>query len=152
MTLYISQFMKSTICRSVYIDMYMILLYYYQYYTKIYLVWLMHGKGSSFCFIFPSNVPLAFCWDSSFLMKFLRSKKESNIICSWSLELSENSVRNLETKLDIVSDSMTSLIFLLLCCTQVHCGIYKDSYNVSNVSYLNPPPPQFGILLPSLVE
>jgi hypothetical protein len=30
---------------------------------------------------------------------------------------------------------------LLLCWVGVHCGIYKGSYNVSNISYLNSPPP-----------
>jgi hypothetical protein len=30
---------------------------------------------------------------------------------------------------------------LLLCWLGVHCGIYKGSYNVSTVSYLNSPPP-----------
>jgi hypothetical protein len=30
---------------------------------------------------------------------------------------------------------------LLLCWVGVHCSIYKGSYNVSNISYLNSPPP-----------
>jgi hypothetical protein len=32
---------------------------------------------------------------------------------------------------------------------EVHCGIYKSSYNVSNISYLNSPPPPCSFLLPS---
>jgi hypothetical protein len=30
----------------------------------------------------------------------------------------------------------------------VHCGIYKSSYNVSNISYLNSPPPSFSFISP----
>jgi hypothetical protein len=41
----------------------------------------------------------------------------------------------------------TSFCFLLLCWVGIYCGIYKDSYNVSNISYLNSPPPvEWGIL------
>jgi hypothetical protein len=29
----------------------------------------------------------------------------------------------------------------LLCWVRVHCGIYKSPFNISNVSYLNSPPP-----------
>jgi hypothetical protein len=32
---------------------------------------------------------------------------------------------------------------------RVHCGIYKGSYNVSNISYLNSPPPVLSFLPPS---
>jgi hypothetical protein len=39
--------------------------------------------------------------------------------------------------------------FLLLFWVGVHCGIYKSSYNTSNVSYLNSPPPPFSFKLPS---
>jgi hypothetical protein len=35
--------------------------------------------------------------------------------------------------------------FLLLCCVGVHCSIYKGSYNVSNISYLNSPPALLSI-------
>jgi hypothetical protein len=31
----------------------------------------------------------------------------------------------------------------------IHCGIYKSSYNMSNISYLNSPPPLFSFILPS---
>jgi hypothetical protein len=44
---------------------------------------------------------------------------------------------------------------LLLCWVGVHCGIYiyKSSYNVSNISYLNsPPPPLSFIILPQFLE
>jgi hypothetical protein len=34
-----------------------------------------------------------------------------------------------------------SIIILFLHFIGVHCGIYKSSYNVSNISYLNSPPP-----------
>jgi uncharacterized membrane protein len=37
---------------------------------------------------------------------------------------------------------------LLLCWVGVHCGIYKSSYNISNVSHLNSPLPLSFILLP----
>jgi hypothetical protein len=30
-----------------------------------------------------------------------------------------------------------------------YCGIYKSSYNLSNISYLNSPPPSFSFILPS---
>jgi hypothetical protein len=36
--------------------------------------------------------------------------------------------------------------FLLLCWVGVHCGIYKRSYNISNISYLNTPPPHINLL------
>jgi hypothetical protein len=37
---------------------------------------------------------------------------------------------------------MCMLFFpLLLCWVGIHCSIYKGSYNVSNTSYLNSPPP-----------
>jgi hypothetical protein len=37
---------------------------------------------------------------------------------------------------------------LLLCCVGLHCSIYKSSYNVSNISYLNLPPPPFSFIHP----
>jgi hypothetical protein len=39
--------------------------------------------------------------------------------------------------------------FFLLCWVGVHYGIYKSSYNTSNTSYLNSPPPPFSFILPS---
>jgi hypothetical protein len=39
---------------------------------------------------------------------------------------------------------------LLLCCVRVHCGIYKILNNISNISYLNSPPPPFSFILPHL--
>jgi hypothetical protein len=39
-----------------------------------------------------------------------------------------------------------SLFFLLLCWVSVHCRIYESSYNVSNISYLNSPPPLFSFI------
>jgi hypothetical protein len=33
----------------------------------------------------------------------------------------------------------------LLCLVGVHCGIYKSSYNISNTSYLNSPPPHLPL-------
>jgi hypothetical protein len=40
-------------------------------------------------------------------------------------------------------------IFLLLCLVGVHCGIYKSSYNLSNISYLNSLPPPLSFIPPS---
>jgi hypothetical protein len=34
----------------------------------------------------------------------------------------------------------------------VHCVLYKDSYNVSNISYLNSPPPPLSFIPPSLIS
>jgi hypothetical protein len=43
--------------------------------------------------------------------------------------------------------------FFLLCWVGVHCGIYKSSYNVSNLSYFNSPPPPFSFIsLPPFLE
>jgi hypothetical protein len=42
------------------------------------------------------------------------------------------------------------LIFLLLCWVGVYYGIYKSSYNVLNISYLNSPPPPFSFIPPSV--
>jgi hypothetical protein len=45
-------------------------------------------------------------------------------------------------------------LFLLLCWVGVHCGIYKSSYNVSNISYLNSLPSTillYPLLLPILL-
>jgi hypothetical protein len=33
------------------------------------------------------------------------------------------------------------IFHLLLCWVGLHCGIYKSSYDVSNISHLNSPPP-----------
>jgi hypothetical protein len=41
------------------------------------------------------------------------------------------------------------LFFLLLCWVEIHCRIYKNSYNISNISYLNSPPPPFSFISPS---
>jgi hypothetical protein len=41
-----------------------------------------------------------------------------------------------------------SFIFLLLCWVEVHCGIYKSSYNISNISYFNHPLHYFPLLPP----
>jgi hypothetical protein len=41
---------------------------------------------------------------------------------------------------------------IYLCLIGVHCGIYKCSYNISNMSYLNSPCPPFFISLPPLLE
>jgi hypothetical protein len=38
------------------------------------------------------------------------------------------------------------LFFLLLCWVGVHCGIYKSSYSISNISYLNSSPPSFSFI------
>jgi hypothetical protein len=40
----------------------------------------------------------------------------------------------------------------LLCWVEVHCGIHKSSYNISNISYLNSPPPSFSFISPSFLE
>jgi hypothetical protein len=39
-------------------------------------------------------------------------------------------------------------LFLLLCWVGVHCGIHKSCYNISNISYLNSPPPSFSFISP----
>jgi hypothetical protein len=36
-------------------------------------------------------------------------------------------------------------LFLLLCWVGVHCGIYKSSYHISNISYLNSSHPSFPL-------
>jgi hypothetical protein len=41
------------------------------------------------------------------------------------------------------------IFFLLLCWVGVHCSIYKSSYNISNVSYLNTPPQLLSLIPPS---
>jgi hypothetical protein len=41
---------------------------------------------------------------------------------------------------------LSGLLFLLLC-WGVHCGIYESSYSLSNISYLNSPPPSFSFIL-----
>jgi hypothetical protein len=42
------------------------------------------------------------------------------------------------------------------CCAGVHCGIYKSSYNISNISKWNSPPPPFSFIpsapLPGIVS
>jgi hypothetical protein len=38
--------------------------------------------------------------------------------------------------------------FLLLYWVGTQCGIYKSSYNISNVSYLNSPTPWFSFISP----
>jgi hypothetical protein len=51
--------------------------------------------------------------------------------------------------------SLTLLLyFIFYCCAGgVHCGSYKSSYNISNISYLNSPPPPFSFIpLPPLLE
>jgi hypothetical protein len=42
--------------------------------------------------------------------------------------------------------------FLLLCCLGVQCGIYRSSYNVSNISYWNSPPSWLFFTLPPFLE
>jgi hypothetical protein len=42
-----------------------------------------------------------------------------------------------------------SHFILLLCWVDVHCGIYKGSYNISNISYLNSPPSLLFSFIPS---
>jgi hypothetical protein len=41
-----------------------------------------------------------------------------------------------------------SSLSFFYCCPGlgVHCGIYKYSYNISNISYLNSPPPSFSLI------
>jgi hypothetical protein len=41
------------------------------------------------------------------------------------------------------------LIFLLWCWVGVHCGIYKNSFNILNISQLESPPPSLSFILPS---
>jgi hypothetical protein len=33
-----------------------------------------------------------------------------------------------------------------LCWVRIHCGIYKDFYNISNILYLNLPTPPFSFI------
>jgi hypothetical protein len=42
-----------------------------------------------------------------------------------------------------------SFYFIFYCCAGwegVRCGIYKSSYNISNISYLTSPPPSFSFI------
>jgi hypothetical protein len=50
--------------------------------------------------------------------------------------------------------SFSFFLIFFLCWVGVHCGIYKTSYNVSNISHLNSPPPPFSFypLLPPFLE
>jgi hypothetical protein len=49
--------------------------------------------------------------------------------------------------------SLFVFLFLLLCCLRVHCDIHKSSYNISNISHLNSPPPTFSFIsLPPFLE
>jgi hypothetical protein len=43
--------------------------------------------------------------------------------------------------------SGTTFLCLFFIVLGVHCGIYKSSYNKSNISYLNSPPPSFSFTL-----
>jgi hypothetical protein len=47
--------------------------------------------------------------------------------------------------------SNTSFIIIVVVLGDVHCIIYKVSYNVSNISYLNSPPPTTSVLKQLLV-
>jgi hypothetical protein len=38
------------------------------------------------------------------------------------------------------------LFFLIFIVLGVHCGVYKSSYNMSNISYWNSPPPSFSFI------
>jgi hypothetical protein len=48
------------------------------------------------------------------------------------------------------------ILFLIIqfiifyCSVGVHCGIYKNIYNISNISYFNSPPPSFSFFSSSL--
>jgi hypothetical protein len=68
------------------------------------------------------------------------------------------------TKLNTNANQKNKFFFFsfpsLLCCVGVHCGIYKGSYNASNISYLNsptsmapfiPPPPIHGIVKTGII-
>jgi hypothetical protein len=45
------------------------------------------------------------------------------------------------------------LFILFFCWVGVHCGIYKSLYNVSNISYLNSPPPSVSFTpIPGIVS
>jgi hypothetical protein len=50
----------------------------------------------------------------------------------------------------VTTDKFIFFLFpSLLWCMGVHCGIYTGSYNVSNISNMNSPPPLFSFISPS---
>jgi hypothetical protein len=68
-------------------------------------------------------------------------------------------IENVETeKVSYVKKKLTEnfvligeIFFLLLCWVEIHCGIYKGSYSLSNISYLNSPPQVLSITFPPLI-
>jgi hypothetical protein len=44
------------------------------------------------------------------------------------------------------------IFFSFIVLAGVHCDIYKGSYNISNISYLNLPPPPFFFIPSALVN
>jgi hypothetical protein len=65
---------------------------------------------------------LNWCWDYSYLLPHLTTK---------------------------VIFLFVFIFFELSCWVGAHCGIYKSSYNISDISYLNSPPPLLSFILPS---
>jgi hypothetical protein len=62
-------------------------------------------------------------------------------------QLADNRVPHMDWMLH--EDSFFFFFFpLLWCWVGVHCGIYKGSWNVSDISYLNSPPPPLSFILP----
>jgi hypothetical protein len=60
-------------------------------------------------------------------------------------------VQNITTQIIgvIYTSKIGDFFLLLLYWVEVRCGIYTGSYNVSNVSYMNSPPPPFTFIPPS---
>jgi hypothetical protein len=52
---------------------------------------------------------------------------------------------------DRVNTITKFIFFTFIVVLGVLYGIYKSSYNISNISYLNSPPPSFYFILPSSI-
>jgi hypothetical protein len=48
-----------------------------------------------------------------------------------------------------IPDRFYYFLYFIVVLVGVHFGIYKHFYNISNVSYLNLPPPPFSFIFPS---
>jgi apolipoprotein N-acyltransferase len=72
---------------------------------------------------------------------------KQHTIKKYVLQCKEHQVGNQEVKFQTWLWAFF-FFFFLLCWVGVHCGIYKSSDNISNISYLNSHPPSFSFILP----
>jgi hypothetical protein len=71
-----------------------------------------------------------------------------NSICLFNQTRRKNFTLWLQFSLHFFWYSYFLFFLLLLCWVEIHCGIYKSSYNISNISFLNSPPPPFSFISP----